>query len=44
MTFAQRLFAPGWYRAALGTALGFSLGMGIVVLVRSLYGLSLIHI
>jgi cytochrome c oxidase subunit 1 len=38
MTFAQRLFAPGWYRAALGTALGFALGMGIVVLVRSLYG------
>src|SRR5688572_6265986 len=38
MTFAHHLFAPGWYRAALGTALGFALGMGIVDAVRSLYG------
>ena len=38
MTFTQRLFAPGWYRAFLGMALGFALGMGIVVAVRSLYG------
>src|SRR3954452_13267176 len=38
MTLTRRLFAPGWYRAALGAALGFLLGMGIVVAVRSLYG------
>ena len=38
MTLTQRLFAPGWYRATLGTVLGFALGLGIVVLVRSLYG------
>ena len=38
MTLTQRLVAPGWYRAALGIALGFSLGMGIVVAVRALYG------
>ena len=38
MTLTQRLFAPGWYRAALGASLGFALGMGIVVVVRSLYG------
>ena len=31
MTLTQRLVAPGWYRAALGIALGFGLGMGIVV-------------
>ena len=35
MTLTQRLFAPGWYRAALGIALGFGLGMGIVVAVRA---------
>ena len=28
VTLAHRLFAPGWYRAALGTALGFGFGMG----------------
>jgi len=38
MTLTQRLVAPGWYRAALGIALGFGLGMGIVVAVRALYG------
>ena len=30
-----RLFAPGWYRAALGVALGFAVGTGIVVAVRA---------
>ena len=38
MTLTRRLLAPGWYRAALGTAVGFLLGMGIVVGVRAAYG------
>ena len=38
MTLTHRLLAPGWYRAFLGMALGFALGMGIVVAVRALYG------
>jgi cytochrome c oxidase subunit 1 len=38
MTLTHRLLAPGWYRAALGIVLGFGLGMGIVVVVRALYG------
>src|ERR671910_341069 len=38
MTLAHRLFAPGWYRAALGIAVGFGVGMGLVVAVRALYG------
>ncbi|HEX2126555.1 MAG TPA: hypothetical protein VHF45_08360, partial [Thermoleophilaceae bacterium] len=38
MTLTHRLFAPGWYRAALGIAAGFGLGMGLVVLIRALYG------
>ena len=38
MTLTQKLFAPGWYRAALGTVGGFAFGMAIVVVVRSLYG------
>jgi hypothetical protein len=36
MTLTRRLLAPGWYRAFLGIALGFGLGLGIVVLIRSL--------
>src|SRR5215211_4534553 len=38
MTLAHRLIAPGWYRAALGTAVGFGFGTGLVVIVRLLYG------
>ena len=38
MTLTHRLIAPGWYRAVLGVALGFAFGMGLVLLVRSLYG------
>ena len=38
MTLTHRLLAPGWYRAALGLAAGFLLGMGIVVAVRAAYG------
>ena len=38
MTLTQRLSAPGWYRAALGTAIGFGFGMGLVVIVRLAYG------
>ena len=38
MTLTRKLLAPGWYRAALGTAGGFAFGMAIVVVVRSLYG------
>src|SRR2546421_1100900 len=35
---AARLRAPGWYRAALGLAIGFGVGMGIDIAVRALYG------
>src|SRR3989440_5050362 len=35
---AARLRAPGWYRAALGSPIGFGVGMGIDVAVRALYG------
>src|SRR5918997_242459 len=38
MTLTRRLIAPGWYRAALGTAAGFGVGMALVVVVRALYG------
>ena len=38
MTLTHRLIAPGWYRAVLGVVLGFAFGLGLVVLVRSLYG------
>src|ERR687897_230901 len=38
MTLTRKLFAPGWYRAFLGTVLGFALGMGIVVAVPAAYG------
>src|SRR3989440_7298264 len=38
MTLTRRLLAPGWYRAVLGVAGGFGLGMGIVCAVRALYG------
>src|SRR5215204_4413551 len=38
MTLTRRLLAPGWYRAAIGTAVGFGFGLGLVVLIRSLYG------
>ena len=38
MTLTQRLIAPGWYRAALGTAVVFALGIGIVVAARAAYG------
>ena len=38
MTMAARLRAPGWYRAALGSPIGFGVGMGIDVAVRALYG------
>ncbi len=38
MTLTRRLLAPGWYRAALGVAIVFGIGMGIVVAVRALYG------
>ena len=31
MTLTKRFTAPGWYRAALGAALMFCLGMGIVI-------------
>ena len=34
----HRFTAPGWYRAALSTAIGFGIGAGIVTLVRALYG------
>src|SRR5437764_192913 len=35
---AARLRAPGWYRAALGSPIGFGVGMGIDIAVRALYG------
>src|ERR671923_2800952 len=38
MTLTHRLIAPGWYRAALFTAGGFGVGMGIVVAIRAAYG------
>ena len=38
MTLTHRLLASGWYRAFLGMALGFALGLGIVVAVRAAYG------
>src|SRR5215211_4703605 len=38
MTLTRRLLAPGWYRAALGLAVGFGVGMGIVCAARALYG------
>ncbi|MEA2408169.1 MAG: cytochrome c oxidase subunit, partial [Thermoleophilaceae bacterium] len=38
MTLTQRLFSPGWYRAFLGMAVGFALGLGIVVAARAAYG------
>src|SRR5215216_3741839 len=38
MTLTRRLLAPGWYRAALGIAVGFGLGMGIDCAIRALYG------
>ena len=38
MTLTHRLTAPGWYRAALGTAVMFLVGMGLVVGVRAAYG------
>src|SRR5687767_14186284 len=37
MALRHKLFAPGWYRAALGIAVGFRLGMGIEGLIRALY-------
>src|ERR671921_367222 len=38
MTLTQRLIAPGWYRALLGSVAFFGIGMGIVVAARALYG------
>src|SRR5215211_3595251 len=38
MTLTRRLLAPGWYRAALGVSIAFGFGLGLVVLVRALYG------
>ncbi|MEA2449408.1 MAG: cytochrome c oxidase subunit, partial [Thermoleophilaceae bacterium] len=38
MTFAARLRAPGWYRAALGILIGIAFGFGLDVLIRALYG------
>src|ERR671916_446641 len=34
----RRWTGPGWYRALLGTVLAAAFGLGLVVLVRSLYG------
>ena len=36
MSFAAKLRAPGWYRAALYDVLGFAFAFGLVVLVRAL--------
>jgi cytochrome c oxidase subunit I len=38
MTFAAKLTAPGWYRAALSQVIGFALAVGIVTGARALYG------
>jgi cytochrome c oxidase subunit I len=38
MTFAAKLTAPGWYRAALSQPIGFGLAFGIVTAGRALYG------
>ncbi len=38
MTLTRRLLAPGWYRAFLGAAIGFGVGMAIVVGARAAYG------
>jgi cytochrome c oxidase subunit I len=38
MTLTARLLAPGWYRATLGTVLGFLFGLGLVAGIRALYG------
>nr|MBA2631160.1 hypothetical protein [Thermoleophilaceae bacterium] len=38
MTLTQRFIAPGWYRAFIGAALMFLVGMGIVVGARAAYG------
>jgi cytochrome c oxidase subunit 1 len=38
VTYAARLRAPGLYRAALGTVLGFAFGLGLDVAIRALYG------
>ena len=38
MTLTRRFLAPGWYRAALGVSIAFGFGLGLVVLVRALYG------
>jgi len=38
MTLAARLRGPGWYRAAISQPLSFLFALGLVVLVRALYG------
>ena len=38
MTFAARMRAPGWYRAALGILLGTAFGFGLDVMIRALWG------
>src|ERR1700744_5397975 len=37
---AAALFRPGWYRALLGTLIAAALGVGLVVVLRSISGLS----
>ena len=38
MTYAAKLTAPGWYRAALSQVVGFGISVGLVVAIRALYG------
>ena len=38
MTLGAKLWAPGWYRAALSQPLSFAVALALVVAVRALYG------
>src|SRR4051812_32515279 len=38
MSYAARLKAPGWYRAALSVLIGIAFGFGLDVAIRALYG------
>jgi cytochrome c oxidase subunit I len=38
VTFAAKLTAPGWYRAALSVVIGIAFGFGLDVGLRALYG------
>src|SRR5689334_21106812 len=39
MSYAARLKAPGWYRAALSVVIGIAVAFGLDIAIRALYGL-----